>query len=57
MIAYWKRLIEQQEKSTVLADACRKGSVEEQFYRALTESAQDHIQRGLHDLPPDSRAW
>ncbi|MGW2785756.1 hypothetical protein ACWC3X_31610 [Streptomyces populi] len=49
--------IEQRDKSTTLADACRKGSVEEQFYRALAESAQERIHQEANELPPDSRFW
>ncbi|MCT9011625.1 ATP-binding protein [Streptomyces rhizosphaerihabitans] len=49
--------IEQRAKATALADTCRKGSVEEQFYRALAESAQERIQQEVRELPPDSRSW
>jgi hypothetical protein len=49
--------IEQQAKATDLADNCRKGTVEEFFYRALAESAQERIRREGHEDPPDDRAW
>ncbi|MFJ6663571.1 hypothetical protein [Streptomyces sp. NPDC091383] len=49
--------IEQRDKATVLADTCRKGSVEEQFYRALAASARGRIQDEARELPPDSRFW
>ncbi|MEU2929396.1 hypothetical protein ABZ636_30720 [Streptomyces sp. NPDC007251] len=49
--------IEQRDKAMALADTCRKGSVEEQFYRALAESAQERIQQEVRELPPDGRSW
>ncbi|MER5602711.1 hypothetical protein [Streptomyces sp. NPDC002265] len=49
--------IEQRDRATAIADICRKGSVEEQFYRALAESAQERIQRDVRELPPDGRSW
>ncbi|MGA5887034.1 hypothetical protein ACPCK4_32385 [Streptomyces cellulosae] len=49
--------IQQRDKAMALADTCRKGSVEEHFYRALAESAQERIQREVSELPSDSRSW
>ncbi|MGW6879495.1 hypothetical protein ACWGEU_04405 [Streptomyces goshikiensis] len=49
--------VEQHAKATELADGCARGSVEEQFYRDLAESALQRIQQETDELPPDGRAW
>ncbi|WP_152627916.1 hypothetical protein [Streptacidiphilus neutrinimicus] len=49
--------VEQHEKAKALAGRCAPGSVEEEFYLALAESAQNSIRRTRHDLPPDDRDW
>lgn len=49
--------VEQHAKATELADGCAKGSVEEQFYRDLAESALPRIQHATDELPPDGRDW
>jgi hypothetical protein len=49
--------IEQYDKATTLVASCDAGSVEQQFYQALAESAQERIRRIRHDVPPDNRDW
>ncbi|WP_371480707.1 hypothetical protein [Kitasatospora sp. NBC_00315] len=49
--------VEQHARATTSADNCVSGSVEEQFYRALAESAEHSMRRERHDLPPDDRTW
>lgn len=49
--------VEEHAKASELADGCAKGSVEEQFYRDLADSAQHRIQQETDELPPDGRAW
>lgn len=49
--------VEEHAKATDLADGCAKGSVEEEFYRDLAESALDRIQDVTDELPPDGRDW
>jgi transcriptional regulator with XRE-family HTH domain len=51
--------VEQRHKAAELADSCIRGSVEEQFYRGLVESANRLIDWAVRDTarPPDDRAW
>jgi hypothetical protein len=49
--------VEQHTKATELADGCANGSVEEQFYRNLADSALHCIQDKTDELPPDGRDW
>ncbi|MFD8811958.1 hypothetical protein ACFV23_10850 [Streptomyces sp. NPDC059627] len=49
--------VDQHAKATELADTCAKGSVEDQFYRDLAESALHRIQHETNELPPDGRDW
>lgn len=49
--------VEEHAKATELADGCAKGSVEEQFYRDLADSALERIQDVKDELPPDGRDW
>ncbi|MCX5075544.1 hypothetical protein OHA84_12930 [Streptomyces sp. NBC_00513] len=49
--------VEEHTKATELADGCAKGSVEEEFYRDLAESALHRIQEKTDELPPDGRDW
>ncbi|WP_435216467.1 hypothetical protein [Streptomyces sp. bgisy034] len=49
--------VEQHAKATELADGCARGSVEEQFYRDLADSALHRIQNEADELPPDGRDW
>ncbi|MET9980823.1 ATP-binding protein [Streptomyces rochei] len=49
--------VEQHTKATELADGCTSGSVEEQFYRDLADSALHRIQDETDELPSDGRDW
>ncbi|MFJ3642751.1 hypothetical protein ACIPRD_23720 [Streptomyces sp. NPDC090108] len=49
--------VEQHTKASELADGCTSGSVEEQFYRDLADSALHRIQDVTDELPPDGRDW
>lgn len=49
--------VEQHTKATELAGECANGSVEEQFYRDLADSALHRIQNETDELPPDGRDW
>ncbi len=51
--------IEQRDTAARLAALAVRGSVEEQFYRALSQSAEKWIDRSMSELDPpvDSREW
>ncbi len=51
--------IEQRDTAARLAALAVRGSVEEQFYRALSQSAEKWIDRSMSqlDLPADGREW
>lgn len=51
--------LEQRDKAVQLADRATPGSVEEQFYRDLAQSAEMWIDRSLAEnpLPSDGRPW
>jgi hypothetical protein len=51
--------VEQRDTAIRLASQAVRGSVEEQFYRDLAESAETWIDRSLVeiDLPTDGRRW
>ena len=51
--------VEQRDTAARLAAQAVRGSIEEQFYRALSQSAQVWIDRDMSevDLPADGRDW
>ncbi len=51
--------VEQRDTAAQLAAHAVRGSIEEQFYRALSQSAEIWIDRDMSevDLPADGRAW
>jgi hypothetical protein len=51
--------VEQRDVATQLASQAMRGSVEEQFYRDLAQSAETWIDRSIaeDDLPTDGRHW
>jgi hypothetical protein len=50
--------IEQRDESTRVAESLAKGSIEEDFYRAMVRSAEQSISRSaLEDLHDDGRDW